>query len=282
MATQSDIITKACNGALEEIQKKAPAEYAKLNADPDKKAKLIQAANSAATECVKLAEEFADKPHENIAERLAKHLSGERIKLIQGGLSIPTFRMDITKSAGNSLAQFTRGGEQFLTARALATSVDIDWATIKQYGSVLVEAVLLVMSAAGISVSPSSKVIGRAVEEAVDAIQASSKLQKALEVFVEAWNEGGSAFSKAKALFNLIKDSYAAGILWTIIKTVCSEMAWYEWLEAAAKVTAMIIAALATDGVALIAEIALIVLAAVDFARKIANIVVLSELKQSL
>ena len=44
----------------------------------------------------------------------------------------------------------------------------------------------------------------------------------------------------------------------------------------------MIIAALATDGAALIAEIALIVLSAVDFARKIANINQLSAIKETL
>ena len=59
-------------------------------------------------------------------------------------------------------------------------------------------------------------------------------------------------------------------------------MAWYDWLETAVKVAAMIIAALATDGAALIAEITLIVLSAVDFARKIANINQLSAIKETL
>ena len=44
----------------------------------------------------------------------------------------------------------------------------------------------------------------------------------------------------------------------------------------------MIIAALGTEGAALVAKIALIVLAAVDFARKIANLVQLEEIKKSL
>jgi hypothetical protein len=165
----------------------------------------------------------------------------------------------------------------------LGASLDIDWSKIKQYASILVEATLLVMSAVGISVSPSAKAVDKAVEEAAQAIQSSSKLEKALEAFVTAWNNaGGSAYQKAKALFFLIKASNAGGILWKIIKAVCSNMAWYEWLETAAKVTAMIIAALATDGVALIAEIALIVLSAIDFARKIANLNQLETIKKTL
>lgn len=55
-------------------------------------------------------------------------------------------------------------------------------------------------------------------------------------------------------------------------------MKWYDWLETTAKVSAMVVAALVTDGAALIAEIALTVLAAVDFARKIDNVVQLEEI----
>ena len=85
-----------------------------------------------------------------------------------------------------------------------------------------------------------------------------------------------------KAIFVLVKDSYSAHILWTIIKSLCKEMKWCDWLLTAAKVTAMIIAALATEGAALIAEIALVILSAVDFARKLANLVKLEEIKQIL
>ena len=71
-------------------------------------------------------------------------------------------------------------------------------------------------------------------------------------------------------------------MLWTIIKSLCKEMSKLDWMKTAAKVSAMIIAAVATEGAALIAKIALTVLAAVDFARKIANLVQLEEIKKSL
>ena len=44
----------------------------------------------------------------------------------------------------------------------------------------------------------------------------------------------------------------------------------------------MIVAALTTEGAALIAEIALVVLSAVDFARKIVNVGHLNKIKQSI
>lgn len=83
--------------------------------------------------------------------------------------------------------------------------------------------------------------------------------------------------SKAKTIFYLIKETSAGGILWTIMKGLCRNMKWYEWLETCAKVAAMVIAALATEGAALIEEITLIVLSAVHFARKTANLVLQSE-----
>ena len=283
MATDSEIITKAVEGALEQVQKYAPVKYAKLNADPQKKDTIIQAARTAAKEQVQLAKEFAGQP-KNIVERLGKHLSQSRIEMIKEGLNLPTFRMDISqKSDGKHWVELTREGKPFLPARMLAASIDIDWASIMQYASIVVEAVLLVMSAVGISVSPGESVIEDTVEDVAQAIQNSSKLEKAIEQFITAWNAaGGNAVQKAKALFYLIKDTYAARILWTVIKSLCSNMAWYDWLQTAAKVSAMIIAALATDGAALIAEIALIVLSAVDFARKIANINQLSAIKETL
>lgn len=278
------LIEKAVQGALEQLEKNASEEFAKLKADPLKKEALTESARAAATEQVKLSKEFSGRP-DNIADRLAIYLPENRIKMIREGLDFPTFRMEIIKkSDGKHWVEMTRQGKLMEHgSRALVQSTDIDWSKLKQYASIIVEGILLVMSAVGISVTPSERAIDTAIDETVQVIKSSSKLQKALDEFVTAWNNaGGSAYQKAKALFLLIKASNSAGILWNVIKAVCSNMAWYDWLETAAKVSAMIIAALATEGVALIAEIALVVLAAVDFARKIANLNQLETIKGTL
>ena len=281
--SESDMVVKAVEGVLEEIQKNAPEEYVKLSADPRKKEVIIQAARSVAIEHLKLAKELAGQP-ENLTERLEKHLPESRIRLILGGLNLPTFRMDITKeSDGKHWVHLTRDNQLFKPSRELAAVSDINWATIMQYASIVVEAVMLVVSAVGISLSLESSATEAAIEEAAEAIQTSTKFEMAVQEFITAWNAaGGSKWQSAKAIFQLIKDTYIAGILWTIIKGLCSNMSWLDWLETSAKVTAMIIAALATDGAALIAEIALVVMYAVDFARKIPNIVHLNEIKEQL
>lgn len=283
MATEDKIVTEAVEGALKQIEKNAPEEFAKLNADPKLKDAVIKAATKAATEQVQLAQEFASRPDQDIRRRLAKHLPEDRIKLIEEALSIPTFRLDITKKTdGQYEAQFTREGEEFLPGKQLATVADIMSISFLQQASILVEAVFLVLQAVGIKVSVSKSTMEATVEDTATAIRNSSQLQRAIARFIDSWNSGGGAMTKAKAIFFLIKDSMAAGILWTIIKSLCREMKWYDWLETAAKVSAMIIAALATEGVALMAKIALIVMSAVDFARKIANLAQLEEIKKAL
>lgn len=284
MTTDNKKISEAVEGALAQIKTNAPEEHSKLIADGKLKDAITTAAREAADEEVKLAHEFASQPEQDIRKRLEKHLPEDRIRLIENALTIPTFRMEISKmDNGKHLVQLTREGEEFLPSRELVASADIVWATILQYASVVVEAVMLVMQAVGIGVSVSSSTMKATIEDTAEAIKKSSAFQQAIQKFVSSWKAaGGSATNKAKAIFFLLKETYAAGLLWTIIKSLCREMKWYDWLETAAKVSAMIIAAFATEGAALIAKIALTVLAAVDFARKIANLVQLEEIKKSL
>lgn len=284
MAAESDIVSQAVKGALAQIQQNAPEEFSKMNADPKVKEAVTEGARAVASEEVRLAHEFTSRPGQEIRERLAKYLPEDRIKLIEGALSIPTFRMEMTqKSNGKYLVQLTREGKEFLPSRELTSVSDINWGSILQEASILVEAILLVMSAVGIEVSVSQSTMEATIEDTASAIENSSALQRAIAKFISSWHAaGGSALERAKAIFYLLKESYAAGILWTIIKSLCREMKWYDWLETAAKVTAMIIAALATEGAALIARIALVVMSAVDFIRKLANLAKFEEIKQTL
>ncbi|XP_068705428.1 uncharacterized protein [Montipora capricornis] len=282
MTTDNEKISRAVDETLKEIAKNAPDEFAKLSADQNFKDDIIKAARKAAKEEVKLAREFSSQP--DIRQRLAKYLPEDRIKLIEESLLIPTFRVEITtKSDGKYRVEFTREGEVFLPGRELTTLADIEATSLLQKASIIVEAVMLVMQVVGIKVSVSESAMRATVEDTVKAIEHSSEMQKAIQAFITSWNEaGGSAMKKARAIFFLLKDSYTAGILWTIIKSLCRDMTWADWLKTAAEVSAMLVASLLTDGAALIAKIALVVMAAVDFAKKLHNLAQLEEIKQTL
>ena len=284
MAAQNDKVSQAVKETMEYIQKNDPEVYSKLCADSKVKDAVNEAARAAAAEQLKLASEFSSQNYQDIRNRLNKHLPEDRIKMIEEALTIPTFRMDITQNKdGKHQAALKRGDEEFLSSMVLATTANTDRASKLQYASIVIEAVMLVLQAVGIKAEVSSSTMKTVVEDTAKAIEKSSVMQRAIKAFTTAWEEaGGSNVAKAKAIFNLLKETKGAGLLWTIIKSLCKEMKWYDWLKTSATVTAMIIAAVASDGVALIAKIALAVLAAVDFARKIANVVKLKEIKQTL
>ena len=281
---EQQVVDKVVKQTMNDIMKFDSKHYEKLVENPDRMESVMNAAKGVAEEQVPLAKHFVYEPS-NIEEILSQHLPEERIALLKKGLSIPTFRMEITKRLDDDkhVAAFTRNNINLLQPRILNSNISIDWAKIKQYGSIVVEAVLLVLSAVGISVTPGEHSIEQAVDEVAHIIQTSSKFKEEIQKFIEVWDTAGSgAYQKAKAIFHLIKDTYSSSILWTLIKSICSNMKWYEWLETAAKVSAMIIAALATEGIALIGEIALVVLSAVDFAKKIANIGHLNNIKHEI
>ena len=284
MADENETVSKAVKGALEQIAKNAPEEFFKMNANPKVRYAVTEAARAAATEEVKLAREFSSRPAQDIRARLAKYLPEDRIKLIEKALSVPTFRMEITqKSDGKYLVQTTRGGKEFLPGKELKTVAHFKSASNLQKSSIIIEIVLLILRVAGIEVSPSESTMQATAEDTVNAIESSSLFQRAFARFISSWNAaGGNALNRAKAIFLFLKESYIAGTVWTIIESLCSEMKWYDWLDTVVKVTANITAALATEGAALIAEITWIVSSAVDFARKIYNLVILEQIKQTL
>ena len=281
MAAKNKTVSQAVNEALEQIQKNVPEDFSKMNADPKVGDAVAEAARVTATEEVNLAHEFTSGPDQDIRERLAKYLPEDRIKLIEEALSIPTFRMEITqKSDGKYMVEMTREGKEFLPGKELETAADIEWASILQKASILVEATLLVTSAVGIRVRVTARTMKATVEETAKAIENFSALQKAISKFISSWHDAGdNTWERAKDIFVLLKDSYAAGILWNIIISLCREMKWHHRLETEAKVIALIIKA---TPAALIARIALVVMSAVHFMRKLANLVMLEEIKQNL
>ena len=278
-----DIITRSVEAALACIEKYTPEEFQKLQGDPDKKEALLKAAREAAEEEMKLSELLSPLPSEpDIADILAKHLPQRRLELIRTGLQVQTYRLDIKqKSDGHYWVDITRDGKQFMKSKELNTVAAIDETNWIQMASIIVEAVMLVLQVVGIKVVVSEQVIAKTTEEVIPMIKSSSQLQKAIEALDRA-AQSGSNMEMAKAIFHLIKDSYSAGILWNIIKSLCSNMTPWDWGKTAGIVTAMIIAALATDGVALIAKIVLALNSAYEFVKKLTNVDELKTLKKGL
>ena len=131
-------------------------------------------------------------------------------------------------------------GEEFLPPIELVTANDVNWAKILQYAGIVIEAVMLAMQAAGIKVAVSKRTMQAAVKDTAKAIKESSVMQKAMQTFIKSWKRaGGSNWAKAKAIFILLKDSSAAGLFWAIVKSLCKEMSWWDWIKTSAQVSAL-------------------------------------------
>jgi len=260
---QDDIVQRAVDGAflgaLAHIKKYAPHEFEELLSDPVKLEALVHAARKAAEEEVNFAEEIRAGPCDDIEARLLKQLPKHRVDPIKTGLEVPTYGLDIQKihESGRPQVNITRAGKpslmESIELNGAAAFAKASWI---QIASIVVKAMLHVLLAVGIKVAVSKQAIAKTAEEIIPVIESSSQIQKAVQALEEAAN-GGSKLEIAKAIFYLIKDSYSASILWEIIKGLCSNMSTRDWIKTAGIVTAMIIATFSTNGLALIAKIAL-------------------------
>lgn len=128
----------------------------------------------------------------------------------------------------------------------------------------------MVVEAFGITVSVSESVKSAIFEDTSKAIENSSKMQRAIQDFITAWNEAGNdPYAKARAIYFLLEDSYAAGILRTIIYRLFGPMGRLNWLKTAGKVFAMLVVSLAKNGVALIGRIAVFGFKGSDLAKSL-------------
>ena len=283
MATKEfDILEKAVNGVLNAFEKYSPTFFDALNNDNEKKTQILEAARKIALEEVKLAQEFSDQPKEveELQKRFEKLLPKPRVIQIQEGFLPQTFQIEIKQDADNSFhANFTRDGKSYLKQKQLNSIHAIEATSYFQIASIVVEAVLLVLQCIGVEIAVDEQTITKIAEDILPIIENSSDIQNAVAALKKA-ADGGSNWEIAKAIFQLIVAINGAGILWEIIKSLCSNMSMWEWAETAALVTAMIIASLATDGAALIAKIVLALYSANNFLQKLVNLNKLDEIRK--
>ena len=264
MATSGDIVKKVVDKVLGHIQEQDPETFQKLNADGSKKDELIAKVKQIAEDEIAHGKELK----RNGGDVTKLNLPPCRLAAIQDGLKMATYRVDIADRVAKHT--FT-DGTHFMTVQ-LDTQPNKDYSYYVQVASIVIEGVLLALTIIGLKVPVSKAILKKATEELVEELGTSSAFRKAVEEFVKSWEDASGNLDKAKALFYLLKNTYSLGILWKLIKTLCSEMSWWDWTKAAALITAQLIAAFATDGLALVAKIALALNSAYEFFKKIHNL----------
>ena len=244
---------------------------------------LKETAQVEATLTTKMFHMIDNKNMREVEQAISAIIGYERVDFIKKYFAMETYKMKVVKKPdGQSAVQVYRKGIEFQPERMLMTINDIDAVTVLQWASLALEITHLVLSCVGLGLDISEIVI-RAVVKEVEALVREPAFQRAVEKFVEAWNAaGGNAWAKAKAIFEFLKDTYSLGIFWKIIFLYFQKMSAWEDIKAIAEVALMIIVGFATDGLALISEIVLIVDIAIDLADNIANLVMFSDMMKTM
>ena len=119
-------------------------------------------------------------------------------------------------------------------------------------GYVVFDAICLILGAAGLRAT----VKGETIEEMAKlSIKATTSLERQIEMIA---HESATATQRARAVFNILSTLQAGGMLGAIFGAFVKSLKWWQMALYATTGLATILAALATDGVALVAEIALL------------------------
>ena len=184
---------------------------------------VVSAIKEVAEEVFKLDHELKDVPEEGTKFILEKNLSKERMDMLKKGLQIPTFKLNLSKSVYDEkyMAYFMKDASTLLKAPHILDSVeDVDLVTNLQWSSVVVEAIMLSISTAGIYFHPWH--IGQAIELVVPYVPS---LLCYLQTFASAWNAPhASPSAKAQAMINLLKTTIQNHIYLLVLKCLTSYM----------------------------------------------------------
>lgn len=189
---------------------------------------------------------------------------------IIGYVDQETYTMAIAKDE----ATVMREKEKFQDPISLKTKDGITVSSTVQIVSLVAECVFFVLGVIGFKVAVRRALMQRIIDEIMPVVR-QPVFQRIVDEFLAAWATGG-AWARAKAIFILVKETKTHGIFWKIVKLAFEEMTWYDKVITIASIAAIIAAELATEGIALIAKIALSVNDAYNITKKVYN---LNELK---
>ena len=130
----------------------------------------------------------------------------------------------------------------------------MDWLICLKYAKIVVDAIFLVLDATGIKIPLSSHVKSLAIQEAGKFLWMNPLARLAIKTFILALKNARSKLETGKALFNLIWDLQACGLMWLIISSVFNGMSKWNWLMSAVQVFLSVNTTLATGGWALAAK----------------------------
>ena len=145
-------------------------------------------------------------------------------------------------------------------------SVDCDGAI----AMVIIDSVMVVLQAIGLSVSHANRVANRAVQQAAPLLGGARRM---FRVLIDAARAATTAAEKAKAYYQIFVAFIRLFGVKAIFKEIRNTMHWWDWALLAVTIVGQILLLLATEGAAIIMEIILMAVALTQLTSAIYNCV---------
>ena len=244
---------------------------------------LKKVAQTEAKLTTKMGRFIENRDMREVEQAMSAIIGQDRVDDIKMAFAIESFSINVTeKKNGQSVVQVYRNGVPFQPERMLISIKDIETATVLQWASIVIELFLFVLSCVGIIVCLNQAEM-RALVKKVEGIVKQAAVLEALNKFMKDWNQDiFSTWRKAKDIFHLLKEIYSLGKFWEIIKLIFKDMYKWEKIKSMVDVVLMIVVAFTTEGIALIARIALAIDSHIYLKSKIKNIITLSDIKKTM
>lgn len=203
------------------------------------------------------------------------HLSPSRIDMFLSCFSVKVYETII--NSDKSVVEYVSDGKPFFKSIHLSSSGEVETAMITQVADIILEAVIMILQIAGISVSLSESTkreglrITQRVAEGYNAIV--NIIHECVRYYRE--NNRGEMFG---AIFRIVYRLYDFRCFIDILGVIFASFGWLDWALLVARFIAYLLTAYASGGLATLAEFISAAVNATEFLRKMSNMVTFTSL----
>lgn len=227
----------------------------------------------------KITNTLKSSPDETLDEVFA-HLSKERRDLIVTTFRNQTFVVNID-AAARVVTFTTKEGEEVFPSILLDSVEYILKVKVFTTVSIVLEAFIFLLNLIGFQVPNSPEYVKKVCEYLIPILSDIQEITDKIVMMVAGYREGD--YNKiARGIFSIVLLLYNKGLFGKILNEMLASYSWWDWIKAIVGIVAMIVASVASGGLALVAELVLKVKSAVEFLQKLTSLGSLRELEEKM
>lgn len=227
----------------------------------------------------KITNTLKSRPDETL-DGVFAHLSKERLELIVTTFRNQTFVVNID-AAARVVTFTTKEGEEVFPSILLDSVESILKVKVFTTVSIVLEAFIFLLNLIGFQVPSSPEYVKKVCEYLIPILSDIQEITDKIAMMVAGYREGD--YNKiARGIFSIVLLLYNKGLFGKILNEMLASYSWWDWIKAIVGIVAMIVASVASGGLALVAELVLKVKSAVEFLQKLTSLGSLRELEEKM